>query len=175
MTTARLDRYMRYGSMRILRDGRVRFSPWTLPELSFLSFMRLDDLIWIDSSGRTVMELDMSRGRVVSANFRYDLTPDELRRAVSSLREAGNGLERWIIPCIEHTCLSSTFREDYPEAYATARELLESCRDLPVAAHWKRVRETISANVENARAERAAKQAALGKRTRRRRSTGETS
>ena len=183
----RLDSYRRYGSIRILRDGRVRYSPWTFPVLSYLSFLVDGDLIRIETAGRRVMDLTLQQGRVAAAYFLYNVAPDDLRGLVDDLRRAGNGLERWIIPCIEHTCLSSTFREDYPEAYAAARELLESSRDLPVADHWKRVRETIFANVEKARAERDAKQATEGKRVktkspgrkqrpaRRRRSTGETS
>jgi hypothetical protein len=105
------------------------------------------------------MELDLSRGRVVSANFWYSLTPDELRGLVSDLRRVRNGLERWIVPCLEHTMLSIPFREGHPATYAAARELLESCRDLPVADHWKRVRAAMFANAEKVRVERDAEKA----------------
>ena len=141
---ARPDRYKRYGSIRILVDGRVRFSAWTFPALSYISF-KVGGLISVESSGRRVMELDVSRGRIVSANFPYDLTPDELTEIVSDLRRAGNGIERWIVPALEFTCLASTFREDNPKTYASARKLLKSCRDLPIAQRWQQVRANVIA------------------------------
>jgi hypothetical protein len=104
----------------------------------------------VERFGRRVMEIDLARGRIVSANFPYDLTPDELRSTVADLRDAGHGLERWIVLALEFTCLARTFREDNPTAHAVARELLESCRDLPVAEQWKRVRANVIARPKKA-------------------------
>jgi len=157
-----------YGSVRILRDGRVRFSPWTFPVLNYLSFMVMnDDLFEVLIQGQWMMQLDLSRGRIYSANFRYSLTPDELRKLVSVLRRAGHGLERWIVPALEYTSLSSAFREEHPETYAIVPELLESCRDLPVADHWKKIRAAMFAKYEKARAEAAEKKAAPARTARR--------
>lgn len=99
------------------------------------------------------MDLYLSRGRMVSASFRFNLTPDELRTAVSTLRKAGHGIERWIMPGLEFTSLIETFRKDHAKTYAVACELLESCQDLPVAEHWKRVRASVIARHEQAQAE----------------------
>jgi hypothetical protein len=128
--------------------------------LSYLSFLLGDDLITVETSGQQVLFLYLSRGRVKSACFPYDLTPEQLRGAVSDLRKAGNGIERWIVPGLEFTPLARAFREDNPAAYAIVPELLDSCRGLPVAEQWKRVRATAFANAERARKEREAKAAA---------------
>ncbi len=144
---ARRDRYRRYGSIRILRDGRVRFSPWTFPVLNYISFIVLNaEHITLDVQGRRVMDFDLARGRLVGASFRYDLTPDELRDVVSDLRRAGNGIERWIVPALEFTGAANTFRRDNPKTHAIVSELLESCRELPVAEQWTRVRARVLIN-----------------------------
>lgn len=144
---ARPDSYRRFGSIRILRDGRVRFSTWTFPVLSYISFLVMNpDHISMEVQGKWVMDFDLQRGRMLGAGFRYDLTPDEFRSIVSDLRRAGNGLERWIVPSLEFTSLASTFRQINPKAYAVMPEILESCRDLPVAEQWQRVRAKVIAN-----------------------------
>lgn len=140
------QKFRRYGSIRILRDDRVRFSPWTFAApLSYIGF-QVGGHIEMERFGRPVMEFDVTRGRILSANFRYDVTPDELRSTVSDLCKARHGLERWIVPALELTCLARSFREENPDTYAAARELLDSCQDLPVAASWKRHRATVYAN-----------------------------
>lgn len=146
--------FRRYGSIRILRDGRVRYSPWTFPILRYLSFLCLGDIIDVESSGQQVLYLYLSRGRMQSACFPYYLTPDGLRGAIDDLRAAGHGLERWIIPGLEFTGLNSTLRDTNPATYSLIPELLEACRDLPVAAQWKRVRANAFANAARAQAKR---------------------
>jgi hypothetical protein len=144
----------------------MRFSTWTFPDLSYVSFLSVGTDVWVEIAGRLVLFLFTSRGRVRSACFPYQLTPYELRKTVATLREAGNGLERWIVPALEFTPLASAFYEDNPEANAIVPELLASCQDLPVAEQWTRVREIVFANEAKARAkqerarERAAKKAA---------------
>lgn len=155
MTTRSPNSFRRYGSIRILRDGRVRYSPWTFPILRYLSFLCLGDIIDVEISGKQVLYLYLSQGRMQSACFPYYLTPDELRGTIDDLRAAGHGLERWIVPGLEWTSLSSTLRENNPATYAIIPELLESCRDLPVADQWKRVRANVFANAARAQAKRA--------------------
>jgi hypothetical protein len=160
VTRTRSDSFRLYGSIRVLRDGQVRFSPWTFPFLSYLSFMvENDDYISVEMAGRSVLELDLRKGRIISANFRYDLTPDQLRKVVATLRAAGNGLERWIVPALEYTSMSGTFREKYAATYAIVPELLKSCRDLPVADHWKKVRDIVAESEARGRAQREARKA----------------
>jgi len=130
----------RYGSVRIFPDGRVRFSPWTFEAAPSYLAIDVGGHIQVVRFGRYVMELDYPYGRVITANFLYDLSVDELRGTVADLRYVKHGLERWIVPALEFTCLASTFREQNPETYAAARELLESCHDLPVAKFWQRHR-----------------------------------
>jgi hypothetical protein len=144
---ARRNSYRLYGSIRILRDGQVRFSPWTFPVLSYLSFMVMnDDHISVEMGGMPVLDLDLSEGRMIGASFRFHLTPGQLRRVVATLRQAGNGLERWIVPALEFTSMSGAFREKHAATYAIVPELLKSCRDLPVADHWKKVRDIVAEN-----------------------------
>jgi len=143
------DRYRRYGSIRILRDGRVQFSEWTLPGRDDFSFTvvpgrngtRLS--ISVSKSGRTVLFLFMTRGRVTSAGFPYDLRPEELREVVSDLRAVGRGIERWIVPGLEQSQASSTLQKDHPETLKVVSELVASVGDLPVAEPWRQAREKL--------------------------------
>jgi hypothetical protein len=141
----------------------VRYSPWTYPVQRYFGFVLDDDLISVEMSGLTVLLLYLSRGRVASACFPYRLTPDELRRTISNLRKAGHGLERWIVPGLEFTTLGRTLREDNPATYAVIPELLDACRDLPVAEQWRRVRANAFAKDERARAERDAEKTSAAK------------
>jgi len=151
---ARPDSYRLYGSIRILRDGRVRFSPRMFPVPDRLDFLLTTDLINVDMSARTVLFLFLTRGRMQSACFSYLVTPDELRAAVAALRCARNGLERWIVPGLEWMSLGHILEEDHPATYAALPEILESCEDLPIAEQWRRVREQAFANDERVRAKR---------------------
>lgn len=148
----------KFGSIRVLRDGRVRFSAWTvpgLPQLAFVAHHRslgLDDVpvhdlasynVSAELRGGPIFFLHITRHRVESAGFPYVLSPDALREAISVLRAAGNGLERWIIPALEHNQGSAVMKRNYAETYRIIPELLESCRKLPVAEQWKRARRKI--------------------------------
>ena len=145
---AKRGEYRRFGSIRILADGRVRFSPWTLPGLPLLDFTAIHDSDHVEPNytidanwrGRGVFLVFLTRHRVESACFAYDLNPESLREAVSVLRDAGNGLERWIIPGLESTQrgLSSMKDSANSELLAVIPELLESMRELPVAPQWKK-------------------------------------
>lgn len=147
------DRLWRYGSIRILRDGRVRLSPLTFPAYRYLSFIATTHTVALERGARVVLFLTLSRNRLVTACFAYDIRPDELRELVSELRRVKHGLERWIVPALEFTSTGRTLREDNPETYAIIPELLERCRDLPVAEQWKRVRATVFASAAKAEAE----------------------
>jgi len=151
-----------FGSIRILRDGRMRFSPWTYPALPF-AFWVMDMNIIVLRGGVPIMHLWPERNRVVTASLDYLLRPDQLREAVRDLRRAGHGLERWIVPALEWNLTHPTAREKHPDTYAILPELLESCRDLPVAEQWTRIRASVISNAEKARAEREAEKAAQGK------------
>jgi hypothetical protein len=139
---------MKFGSVRVLRDGRLRFSPWTFPGLNPLDFMtvygsdeRLADYsLHADWAGKPIFLLYVARHRIESACFAYNLTPDQLRHAVDVIRAAGNGLEWWVIPALQW-CQRDFSRSKDPESkklLAVIPELLESVRDLPVAAQWTR-------------------------------------
>ena len=99
--------YSKFGSIRILRDGRVRFSARThpgLPELDYLVIhgqQPAKDGVVARWRGKAIFHLFTARHRVESTCFDYTLTPDALQEAVSVLRDAGNGLERWIVPGLE--------------------------------------------------------------------------
>ncbi|HLL52261.1 MAG TPA: hypothetical protein VK447_01860, partial [Myxococcaceae bacterium] len=86
------------------------------------------------------MYLDPERNRIVSACFLFDLNPEQLRMAVNTLRRARGGLDSWVVPALEFTFGEHAVREDYPETFKIIPELLASCRELPVARQWQRVR-----------------------------------
>lgn len=157
----------RYGSLRILRDGQVRFSARTLPGLPELDFSAHYGVgapggvhVWDRANYRisarwpgasSFFMLYLARHRVVSACFNYGLTPDEMRRAVALLRKARGGLDRWIVPGLEYTRDSLAQIQANPgfrnaddgrgaAMQQVIQELLEACRDLPVAEPWKRQR-----------------------------------
>jgi hypothetical protein len=106
-TKARRGGYSKFGSMRILRDGRVRFSARThpgLPELDYLVIQGQEparDGVVVRWRGTPIFHVFTARHRVESTCFDYTLTPEALREAVSILRDAGNGLERWIVPGLQ--------------------------------------------------------------------------
>src|SRR5690349_4102378 len=113
MATGKTGRgdYRLYGSVRILHDGRVRFSPWTFPGLPLLSFTvvyaeeerassRSYSIVakWVREA---LFVLYVSRHHVDTNCFALTLSADGLRHAVAVMQAAGNGLERWIIPGLE--------------------------------------------------------------------------
>lgn len=164
--TRRLSsQYLKYGSIRVERDGRVRFSPWTLPGFRDLDclvvpwHLTLDDRTKYDPANSSVdirlccqslILLAMHRYRVQSACFNYTLTPDALREAVSLLRRVGNGVEGWIIPGLEWNQGSASVKQGHPDTHRIIPELLESVRDLPIAEPWKRRRRAIQRHWEDA-------------------------
>lgn len=140
----------RYGSLRILRDGRVRLSARTIPDVPELDFSAqygteigngtyVDDRAnysiyarWPGNSSFFI--LYVTRHRVTSACFDFRLSPDELHRAVALLRGAGGGIERWIAPGLEWTQRSlAGGGSKHPETVTVIPKLLESVRDLPRA------------------------------------------
>ncbi|HLL54672.1 MAG TPA: hypothetical protein VK447_14060 [Myxococcaceae bacterium] len=176
----------KYGSIRILRDGRVRFSARTvlgLPELSFSVHYGAgagDAHVWDRANysvnahrpeKRSFLFLYTSHYRVQSACFNFSSTPDEMRKAVALLRKAGGGIERWIIPGLEHTrnSIAGLMAGRSPTEYdqpglallAVIDELLKENRDLPIAEPWTRQKR------ERERWERQqAKKAAAGRKPR---------
>jgi hypothetical protein len=110
-------------------------------------------------AGRRVMYiyLDDAGKRVESACFDYHLQPDELREAVRTLCQVTGGLERWVVPALEWNSASSGVRADRPETFKIIPELLKSCRDLPVAKSWQRVRAQYFANAAERDARKAAR------------------
>lgn len=106
-TKARRGGYSKFGSMRILRDGRVRFSARTHPGLPELDYLVIQgqgparEGVVVRWRGNPIFHVFTVRHRVESTCFDYTLTPDALREAVSILRDAGNGLDRWIVPGLE--------------------------------------------------------------------------
>jgi len=148
----------RFGSLRVLRDGRVRFSAWTVPGLPHLSFtaqymsLDVDDTpvydmadysICAELRGQPIFFLHLAHRRVESAGFAYNLAPDTLREAIAVLRAVGNGLEQWIVPALERDQGSASIRKNNPEIYNLIPELLESLSALPVAAQWEKERRRI--------------------------------
>ena len=132
--------YKRFGSIRILRDGRVRLSPRCFPDLPYIGLLARDDMIDVERAGCKVLYIWLDRGHLGSACFAYDLTPDILRKLVSEMRKAGNGLEHWIVPGLEYTQRASTLKDSNPDIYTLIPELLKTCRDLPVAKRWQQYR-----------------------------------
>jgi hypothetical protein len=118
--------------MRILRDGRVRFSARAFPGLPWLSFLKSDHVsteIW----GRAVLHLRMKQGRVVGASFVPDLTPTELGDAVYALEAAGRGLERWITPALRETQARLSGKDWGQDLLKAIPGIMDSVRHLAVA------------------------------------------
>lgn len=150
--------YRKFGSIRVLRDGRVEFSEWTVPSHPEVDFMaehwgvNHDDRFVFESTnydvsanvlGEPVFYLHLTRHRVTSAGFTYILSPTSLRKVVSLLRDIGNGIERWIIPALEYLQGSDVMKTKHADTYKIIPELLDSVRDLPVAEAWQRERRAI--------------------------------
>lgn len=137
-------RYRKFGSIRIQSDDRVRFSPWTFPDLRYLNFAARGESITVERGGRTVMYLSAPRGRLGTACIAFDLPQEELLTLVSELRRAGHGLERWIVPALEYTQMTLHPVQHQlthgRQLLESIPELLRSCRDLPVATTWQRTR-----------------------------------
>jgi hypothetical protein len=143
----------------------VRFSEWTLPGLPELDVLAVHwtfpergqpvfdsvnygiDVRW---RGQSTLLLFVRAHRVQSACFAYTLSPAVLREALSVLRRAGNGLERWIVPALEYT-QADLFGSTLAKKQALLRaipELLDSVRDLPIADPWQRERRSIQRHWE---------------------------
>ena len=134
-----------YGSIRITRDGRPRFSAMTFENAGHVTVSDGSPrLINVFISHREVMLLYPGPRRIVSACFVYTLTADELCDAVETLRSLTGGLEGWIVPALEWTqaALSEAKhpRPNWRDLVAVIPHLLESCRDLPVSPVWQRHR-----------------------------------
>ncbi|HLL53512.1 MAG TPA: hypothetical protein VK447_08205 [Myxococcaceae bacterium] len=124
----------------------MRFSPWTYGDLPHVSLKVITDgQINVVSAGLTIMYLYPERSRILSACFVATLTPDQLRRAVATVRDAQPGLNSWVVPALEFNYGWRDVRED-PELSRVVLDLLASCRDLPVAKRWKQVRAQYFAN-----------------------------
>jgi hypothetical protein len=150
VTTAARVSYRKFGSIRIQRDDRVRFSPWTFPELRYLNFATKGESIEVERAGRVVIYLWAPRGRLSSACLAFDLSADEIQTLMSELRSAGHGLERWIVPALEYT---QATLHPLKDSITQGRQLLEIIpallqvyRDFPVAETWKRNRANVFAN-----------------------------
>lgn len=149
--------YRKFGSIRVLRDGRVEFSEWTVPGHPEIDFMAEqwgveDDRIVYEVAnydistnllGEPFFYLHLTRHRVTSAGFTYTLSPTGLRKVVSLLRDIGSGLERWIIPALEYLQGSDVVKMKHADTYKIIPELLDSVRHLPVAEAWQRERRKI--------------------------------
>src|SRR6185369_12800247 len=127
---------------------RFRLSAWTVPAMTLLDFTRENSsrgkgAIWVRWRGEVIMLLYFSKLRIFSAGFAYDLSPAALREAISVLRSARGGIERWIVPALEHNQASGSVKLGHPETHRIIGERLESAGDLPVAAPWKRERRRI--------------------------------
>jgi len=128
-----------YGSLRILPDGRMRFSPWSYRDLPHVALdVMTDSVINVWCAGLMVMYLYPLRNRILSACFDFTLKPEHLRMAVNDLRRARGGLDSWVIPALEMSY--PQVKGSNPDAFNVIPELLASCRGLPVAPKWKRVR-----------------------------------
>ncbi len=108
----------RCSELRILADGRVRFGDSPKDSASGLTFQvnryreRDDGTAVYDSSnydisawheGELCLVISVKRSRVDYGFFNVALAPRQLRAAVALLRKSGGGLERWIVPALEHT------------------------------------------------------------------------
>ncbi|HLL52731.1 MAG TPA: hypothetical protein VK447_04235 [Myxococcaceae bacterium] len=132
--------------MRITPDGRMRFSPWSYVDLEHVSLKVVtDSTITVLCAGTPVMYLFPERNRILSACFLATLQPDQLRMAVADLRDARDGLDSWVVPALEFNYGWRDVRGD-PALSEVILDLLASCRDLPVAQKWQRVRARYFAN-----------------------------
>lgn len=129
-----------YGSIRIFRDGRMRFSPWAFDEANHVTIQHVSPefshSVYI--GGHQALLLYPWSGRLATACFVYTLTADELRYAVGTLRKVTGGLEGWIVPALEWIQHTPTALR--PDVLEILPELLESCCDLPVSPVWQRSR-----------------------------------
>jgi len=127
-----------YGSLRLLPGGQLRFSPQSYKGLPHVSLQVTRGDITVRSANLTVMYLFVERSRIVSACFDFSLKAEPLRLAVAELRDAEGGLDAWVVPALEMSYPQVKGRN--PDAFNVIPELLASCRGLPVARQWRRVR-----------------------------------
>lgn len=128
-----------FGSVRILPDGRLRYSPWSYLDATYVAIKVSGDQATVVMGGLPVMLLYLDQNRLVSTCFVATLKPDQVRSAVAILRHARHGLDSWVVPALEYNFGWRSVRED-PEMSEVIRDLLASCRDLPVAPKWQKVR-----------------------------------
>jgi len=148
----------KFGSLRILDDGRIRYSAWTVPgfwgasiNVNYLSFDLEDREIYNTSSYSVMIRwgtepiflLYVTRHHVLEAQFTHNLTPEQLREAVSVIRRMGNGLEKWITPGLAHLqyWMAPTGSEKLTSEKKAVLEiipgLLRSVRSIPIARPWR--------------------------------------
>jgi hypothetical protein len=118
----------------------MRFSDWSYTDLPHVSIQVTEGKITVRCANLAVMFLYPERNRIVSACFLFILKPEQLRIAVNTLRHARGGLDSWVVPALEFTFGEHAVRRDHPDTFKIIPELLASCRALPVAPRWKRVR-----------------------------------
>src|SRR4051812_47323471 len=87
-----------YGSVRIARDGRPRFSPLIFENAGHVTISDgSPSTINVFVGHREVLLLYPWPRRIVSACFVYTLMAEELCDAVETLRGVTGGLEDWIV------------------------------------------------------------------------------
>jgi hypothetical protein len=147
VTRADAGKQRKYGGLRILRDGRLRFSanPGPNPTLEFWvgRVHGIEGKIWIYDSACYLVDvrrvgnteslflINVDRSRVESTCFNIQLGPGALRKAVADLRKAGNGIERWLAPGLELTQRLLRNGSGNPDSLKALPRLLESVRDPP--------------------------------------------
>jgi len=134
-----LHRARWYGSLRLMPDGRMRYSQWSYKGLPHVALQVVTDgKINVYTAGLAAMYLYPLRNRILSACFDFTLNARQLRSAVADLRDARGGLDSWVIPALEMSY--PQVKGSNPDAFNVIPELLASCRGLPVAPKWQRVR-----------------------------------
>jgi hypothetical protein len=143
--------HYRYGSIRILRDGRVRYDARTYPEVHELDFsvsyvFGLGDgtyredkrcpTIYARMPGNNYFFIiHVEEDRVQSTCFSFGLTPEELREGIALLLKARGGLERWVVPGLEWTARSLTHPgANNPTLIRACRAAIRSLRKRLVSA-----------------------------------------
>jgi hypothetical protein len=151
----------------------MRFSDWSYTDLPHVNFQVVTDgVITVRCANLAVMFLYPLRNQILSACFLFDLKPEQLRLAVADLRDARGGLDSWVVPALEFTFGVHAVRRDHPDTFKIIPELLASCRDLPVAPRWKRVRAQYFINQRVAPPVLPAEEDTPARKSRRKTSTG---
>jgi hypothetical protein len=109
----------RYGSIRVLRDGRVRFDARTRPGIPELDFavsyvVGLADGTYVEDRSNYAIYarlpensrffmLYLEQRRVQSSCFNFKLSPRQLRKGIAILLQADEGLRPWVKAGLEQT------------------------------------------------------------------------